>query len=428
MSGFVFSEVVSKTRHRNELTAAEINWLVSAYLDGSVSDAQMAAWLMAVCTTGLSLGETSALTSAYIESGARLDWSSLGVPTCDKHSTGGVGDKISLILAPLVACFGIAVPMISGRALGHTGGTLDKLEAIPGFSSQLSVQKMHDILASTGVFIAAASAELAPADRHLYALRDSTGTVESQALIAASIMSKKLAEGVSSLVLDVKVGSGAFMRSVKQAKELAGLMVALGAHAGVPTRAVLTSMSSPLGFTAGNALEVHESLDVLRGGGPNDILELVKVLAEEMVEAAGVQITGSVLDPLYDGRAAQKFDEMVRAQGGNLNTGLPAPGSVHVLRAPRSGVLWSMDALRVGQAAWRLGAGRSLPSDSVDATAGVRWFHKPGDLVVKDEPLFELHTSTESRIEAALPMLSGAVEFSDDMPNVESLVHSVLRT
>jgi thymidine phosphorylase len=348
-----------------------------------------------------------------IASGERLDFSGLGRPTADKHSTGGVGDKITLPLAPLVASFGVAVPQLSGRALGHTGGTLDKLESIPGWRAALSTSELMAQLADVGVVVCAAGAGLAPADRKLYALRDVTGTVESIPLIASSIMSKKIAEGTGALVLDVKVGSGAFMKSEDAARELAATMVELGTDAGVHTVALLTDMSTPLGMTAGNALEVQEALEVLAGGGPPDVVELTVALAREMLAGAGLPDA----DPaaaLADGRAMDRWRRMISAQGGDPDAALPVARERHVVPAPADGVLVRLDALAVGLAAWRLGAGRARKEDAVQAAAGVELHAKPGALVRAGEPLLTLHTDTPQRFEAALDDLADAVTIAPE--------------
>ena len=368
---------------------------------------------MAVVLNGMTSRELATWTAAMIASGERLDLSSLTRPTVDKHSTGGVGDKVSLVLAPLVAACGAAVPQLSGRGLGHTGGTLDKLESIPGWRATLSNREILAQLESVGCVICAAGAQLAPADRKLYALRDVTGTVESIPLIAASIMSKKIAEGTTSLVLDVKVGSGAFMKRQDQARELAETMVRLGGVHGVRTVAVLTAMDVPLGLAAGNALEVTESLEVLRGDGPADVVEVTLALANEMLELAGV----TDADPaarLADGSAMRVYREMIAAQGGDPDAAMPTASIVRNMPAARDGVVHHVDALGVGLAAWRLGAGRARKEDAVSATAGVLLRARPGDTVSRGEPMVELHTEDESSIPHAMAALEGAISISDD--------------
>jgi thymidine phosphorylase len=347
-----------------------------------------------------------------IASGSRLDLSSVPRPTVDKHSTGGVGDKITLPLAPLVAACGAAVPQLSGRGLGHTGGTLDKLESIPGWRASVSNEDFLAQLSSVGAVVCAAGEGLAPADRKLYALRDVTATVESIPLISSSIMSKKIAEGSSALVLDVKVGTGAFMKSVDQARELATTMVGLGRAHGQRTVAVLTDMSTPLGRTAGNALEVAESVEVLAGGGPPDVVELTLVLAREMVAAAGV--SADPADALRDGRAMDAWRQMIAAQGGDPLAPLPVAKEKHVINAPASGVLSRLDALAVGVAAWRCGAGRARKEDPVSAGAGVVLFAKPGDEVRAGEPLLELHADDPGRFAAAEEALAGGFDIGGD--------------
>jgi len=351
-------EIISAKRDRNELSDLQIDWIVDAYTRGVVADEQISALLMAILLNGMNMREISRWTDAMINSGERMNWSSLGVPTVDKHSTGGVGDKITLPLAPLVAACGAAVPQLSGRGLGHTGGTLDKMESIPGWQASLSNEQMLKVLQDVGAVICAAGAGLAPADKKLYALRDVTGTVPAIPLIASSIMSKKIAEGTSALILDVKTGSGAFMSDPEKAKELASVMVELGKRAGVNTRALVTAMDVPLGLTAGNSLEVRESIEVLSGGGPADVVELTLILAREMLDAAKV----SGKDPevaLKDGSAMDRWRKMVIAQGGDPGAPLPTAKEKLVITAEKSGTISSMDALKVGISAWRLGAGRA---------------------------------------------------------------------
>src|SRR4051812_22459839 len=351
-------EVISAKRDGGRLTDSMIDWVVDAYTRGAVAEEQMSALAMAILLNGMDRGEIARWTAAMIASGERMDFSGLSRRTSDKHSTGGVGDKITLPLAPLVAACGVAVPQLSGRGLGHTGGTLDKLESIPGWRATLSNEEMLAQLESVGAVVCAAGDGLAPADKKLYALRDVTGTVEAIPLIASSIMSKKIAEGTGSLVHDVKVGTGAFMKTLEQARELAETMVALGTDAGVHTVALLTDMSTPLGLTAGNAVEVQESVDVLAGGGPADVVELTLALAREMLAGAGVSDVDPA-DRLADGSAMDRWREMVRAQDGDPNAALPTARESHVVTVPSSGVLTRLDAMAVGLAAWRLGAGRA---------------------------------------------------------------------
>jgi thymidine phosphorylase len=397
------------------LSDDDIGWLFGAYAKGEVADEQMSALLMAIYFQGLDPGELRTWTAAMIASGDRLDLSAIGRPTVDKHSTGGVGDKVSLILAPLVAACGAAVPQLSGRGLGHTGGTLDKLESIPGFRTALSPAETIGVLAETGCVICAAGSGLAPADRRLYALRDVTGTVESIPLIASSIMSKKIAEGTSALVLDVKVGSGAFMTSPDRARELARTMVALGEEHGVRTRALLTAMDTPLGRAAGNAVEVEESVAALQGQGPPDLTEVTLALARLMLDLAGIDEDPAAA--IADGRAHERFRAMLRAQGGDPDA--PLPQAAHVtqaLPAPADGWLTRLDALKVGTAAWRLGAGRARKEDAVSAAAGVICLAKPGDQVRKGQPLAELRTDDENRFGPALAALDAAVDVSEQPP------------
>jgi thymidine phosphorylase len=401
-------DIIRTKRDKGTLSPEQIDWTIDAYTRGVIADEQMSALNMAILLNGMSRAEISRWTAAMIASGERMDFSSLGKPTADKHSTGGVGDKITLPLAPLVAVFGVAVPQLSGRGLGHTGGTLDKLESIPGWRAELGNEELMRQLGSVGAVICAAGAGLAPADRKLYALRDVTGTVEAIPLIASSIMSKKIAEGTGSLVLDVKVGSGAFMKDEASARELAETMVALGTDAGVKTVALLTNMDTPLGLTAGNAIEVEESVEVLAGGGPDDVVELTVRLAEEMLQAAGV----AGADPaaaLKDGRAMDVWNRMIEAQGGDPRAKLPTARHTEVVYAPADGVLLRLDALAVGTAAWRLGAGRARKEHPVQAGAGVRLHAKPGAVVRAGEPLMTLLTDTPERIERAQEALADAV-------------------
>lgn len=406
-------DVIRTKRDGGRLDDAQIDWVVDAYTRGAVADEQMSALAMAILLNGMDRAEIARWTAAMIASGERMDFSSLSRPTADKHSTGGVGDKITLPLAPLVAAYGVAVPQLSGRGLGHTGGTLDKLESIPGWRAALSNDEMMRQLEDVGAVICQAGSGLAPADRKLYALRDVTGTVEAIPLIASSIMSKKIAEGTDSLVLDVKVGSGAFMKDLDRATELARTMVALGTDAGVRTVALLTDMSTPLGLTAGNALEVRESVEVLAGGGPSDVVELTVALAREMLAAAG---KGDVdpADALADGRAMDVWRRMIAAQGGDPDAPLPVARETEVVLAPADGVLVGLDALAVGVAAWRLGAGRARKEDVVQAGAGVELHAKPGALVRAGEPLLTLHTDTPERFERARQALEGAVTIAPE--------------
>lgn len=401
-------DVIRTKRDKGVLSDAQIDWVIDAYTRGVVADEQMSALAMAIFLNGMTRAEISRWTSAMINSGERMDFSGLGKPTADKHSTGGVGDKITLPLAPLVAVFGVAVPQLSGRGLGHTGGTLDKLESIPGWRASLSNEEIMDQLSDVGAVICAAGSGLAPADKKLYALRDTTSTVECVPLIASSIMSKKIAEGTDSLVLDVKVGSGAFMKTLDNARELARTMVDLGADAGVHTVALLTDMSTPLGLTAGNALEVRESVEVLAGGGPKDVVDLTIALAREMLASAG-QPDADVEAALADGRAMDAWNAMIRAQGGDPTAPLPVARHTETFAAPASGTLTRLDAYDVGVAAWRLGAGRSRKEDPVQAVAGVEIHAKPGDTVQEGEPLLTLHTDTPERFERALAALADAV-------------------
>ena len=410
-------DIIRTKRDRGELADEQIDWVVDAYTRGVVADEQMSSLAMAILLNGMTRAEISRWTAAMIASGERMDFSSLSRPTSDKHSTGGVGDKITLPLAPLVAAFDVAVPQLSGRGLGHTGGTLDKLEAIPGWQADLSNAGMLDQLEDVGAVICAAGTGLAPADKKLYALRDVTGTVEAIPLIASSIMSKKIAEGTGALVLDVKVGSGAFMKTREDAAELARTMVDLGTDAGVRTVALLTDMSVPLGLTAGNALEVRESVEVLSGGGPRDVVDLTVALADEMTRAAGREVGEDELRAaLGDGRAMDVWRRMIAAQGGDPDAALPTAAETETVTADADGFLGTVDAMAVGVAAWRLGAGRARKEDPVQAGAGVELHARPGDRVTAGQPLMTLHTDTPDRFARAREALSGAWQISPSAP------------
>lgn len=416
MSAAAFDAVdlIRNKRDGGRLSDAEIDWLISGYAAGTIPDEQVSALLMAIFWRGMERGELTRWTQAIVESGERLDLSCLTRPTVDKHSTGGVGDKVSLILAPLVASLGAAVPQLSGRGLGHTGGTLDKLEAIAGWRAALSPEELVSQLETVGCAICAAGAGLAPADRKLYALRDVTGTVESIPLIAGSIMSKKIAEGTGSLLLDVKVGTGAFMTERERARTLAATMVDVGAAHGVRTAAMLTAMDTPIGRTVGNALEVAEALEVLDGGGPADLRELVVAEATAMLSLAGIE--GDPAAALGDGRARQRFEAMVEAQGGDLERPLPTGRLLGTVRADRSGFLCRLEARAVGMASFHLGAGRSRPGDDVSMTAGVVCRAKPGDEVVAGEPVLELWGDDPARLGLAEAAVAGAIEVGDAAP------------
>ncbi len=404
---FAAVDVIRAKRDGRRLSADQIDWVIDAYTRGAVADEQMAALAMAVLLNGMDRAEINRWTQAMIATGTRLEWSALGRPTADKHSTGGVGDKITLPLGPVVAACGAAVPQLSGRGLGHTGGTLDKLESIPGWQADRSPAQMLEQLQQVGAVVCAAGEDLAPADRKLYALRDVTGTVEAVALIASSIMSKKIAEGTGALVLDVKVGTGAFMADLASAQELARIMVDLGTDAGVRTVALLTDMHTPLGLAVGTAVEVTESVEVLAGGGPADVVALTLRLAEEMLAAAGVD----GVDPaqtLQDGSAMDVWRRMIRAQGGDPDAPLPVAKERDVVLAETDGVLSSLDARAVGVAAWRLGAGRTRKEDPVLHAAGVLLHKKPGDQVRAGEPLLTLLTDEPPRFARAREGLARA--------------------
>jgi thymidine phosphorylase len=412
IEAFSAAEVIAAKRDKHVLSDAQIDWVIDAYTRGAVADEQMSALLMAILLNGMQSQEISCWTDAMINSGERMNWSALSRPTVDKHSTGGVGDKITLPLAPLVAACGAAVPQLSGRGLGHTGGTLDKLESIPGWRASLSNDEMLKVLQDCGAVICAAGAGLAPADKKLYALRDVTATVESIPLIASSIMSKKIAEGTSALVLDVKTGKGAFMSDPEKAKELAHVMVELGKRAGVNTLALVTAMDIPLGLTAGNALEVRESIEVLSGGGPEDVVQLTVLLAQEMLNLVGIKDA----DPaaaLKNGKAMDVWRSMISSQGGDPDAKLPVAKENTVVRADKDGTILSMDAMKVGMAAWRLGAGRSRQGESVQAGAGIEIHAKPGEVIKAGSPLYTLHTDVAATFARALESLKNSVEIGE---------------
>ena len=421
---FAAVDVIRTKRDGGRLSDEQIAWVVDAYTRGVVAEEQMAALAMAIFLRGMDVAEISRWTGAMIDSGERLSLK-VSRPTVDKHSTGGVGDKITLPLAPLVAACGAAVPQLSGRGLGHTGGTLDKLESIPGWRAALSTEEIARQLEDVGAVICAATTGLAPADKKLYALRDVTSTVESIPLIASSIMSKKIAEGAAGLVLDVKTGSGAFMKTLPQAQELARRLVDIGTAHGVATTALITDMSVPLGRAVGNAVEVAESVEVLQGGGPADVVELTLALAREMLALAGLSVDPA--EVLASGRAYETWCRMIAAQGGDPSAALPKPSHVHVVKAPSSGVLASLDAYAVGVAAWRLGAGRARKEDPVQAAAGILCLAKPGDAVTAGDPLLELHTDTPDVVPFALAALEDGYSISDSAPTGSPIVLETIR-
>jgi thymidine phosphorylase len=419
-SGFDAVELIRRKRDGEQLPTAAIEWLIATYTAGGVSDEQMAAMAMAIYFQGLDRTELSVWTKAMIATGERMDFSALSRPTVDKHSTGGVGDKITLPLGPLVAACGAAVPQLSGRGLGHTGGTLDKLEAIPGWRAHLSNADMLAQLTEIGAVVCAAGSGLAPADAKLYALRDVTATVESIPMIAASIMSKKIAEGTASLVLDVKTGCGAFMKTLADSQSLARTMTEIGTDAGVHTVALITNMDTPLGRSAGNAVEVAEAVEVLAGGGPSDVVKLTVTLATEMLTCAGIDADPSAM--LASGKAMDTWRAMIRAQGGDPSAPLPKSKFTEQITAEKDGYLTEMDAMAVGRAAWRLGAGRANQGDAVQAAAGITWTAAVGEPVHKGQPLFELHTDTPELIERAKQALATAVTISPQPIPVTPLV------
>jgi thymidine phosphorylase len=417
-------DVIATKRDGGRLSDEQIDWVVAAYTRGEVADEQMSALAMAILLNGMEPGEISRWTQAMIDSGEVLDLGDVGRPLVDKHSTGGVGDKITLPLAPLVAACGAAVPQLSGRGLGHTGGTLDKLESIPGWRASLTLDEIAAQLADVGAVICATTPTLAPADRKLYALRDVTGTVESIPLIASSIMSKKIAEGTGGLVLDVKVGSGAFMKTPERARELAETMVRIGADHGLATTALLTDMSAPLGRAVGNALEVAESMEVLRGGGPADVVKLTVALANEMLALAGIDADPAAV--LASGAAYPVWERMIAAQGGDPSAPLPRAAYVESVQAERDGVV-GLDALAIGTAAWRLGAGRARKEDAVQAGAGVLLLVDPGQVVELGQPLLELHTDTPEAAPGARAALAGGVTITDAAPRRPPLLLDSIR-
>ena len=418
---FAAVEIISAKRDKLELSNEQIDWTIDAYTRGVIADEQMSALLMAILLNGMNNREISKWTAAMIASGEKMNWSTLDRPTVDKHSTGGVGDKITLPLAPLVAACGAAVPQLSGRGLGHTGGTLDKLESIKGWKANLSNAEMLKVIQECGAVICAAGAGLAPADKKLYALRDVTGTVQAIPLIASSIMSKKIAEGTSALVLDVKTGSGAFMSDPKDAALLARTMVDLGKNAGVKTRALVTAMDVPLGLTAGNALEIRETLEVLAGGGPSDVIELTLLLANEMLDAAGIKPKVSPDEALKNGMAMDVWRKMIAAQGGDNDAPLPVAKERMEIKATASGKLLTLDALKVGVAAWRLGAGRQKQGEVLQLGSGIEIHAKPGDLVTKNQTILTLHTDEVSRFERAIDALTGGFSIGGKDDEVKRL-------
>lgn len=412
--------LIENKRDGKTLTADEIRWLVDGFASGTIPDYQMAAFAMAVYFRGMNSDETAALTRAMLESGDRLDTSSIARPMVDKHSTGGIGDKISLPLAPMVAACGLAVPMISGRGLGITGGTLDKLESIPGYRTNLSTVEFLDVVRDCGCSIIGQTDRLAPADRKLYALRDVTGTVPSIPLITASILSKKLAEGLDGLVLDVKCGRGAFMQTREQARALAESLVRTGTAMGIRVTALLTAMDAPLGRTVGNALEIAETIDVLRGGGPADVVELTVTLGAEMLRLAGLNRDDAAArhccrEALASGRALQVFRDMVRRHGGDVAVidnpaRLPASACRRELRVVVAGSVKHVDAGCVGRACLVLGAGRAKTTDSIDPGAGVSGLVQRGERLEQGQPLCVLHAGRESQLDEAQALLQDAFE------------------
>ncbi len=421
MPAVTILDVIRTKRDGGELSDEQIDWFITSFTDRSIADEQASALLMAIVWRGLSPRELSTWTAAMIASGDRLDLSPVGRATCDKHSTGGVGDKVSLPLCPIVAACGVAVPQLSGRGLGHTGGTLDKLETVPGWSPHMTNEQFVSQLRDIGAVIAAAGDDLAPADRRMYALRDVTGTVEAIPLIASSIMSKKIAEGTDALVLDVKVGSGAFLPDIGLARELARTMVGLGSDHGVRTSALLTDMDQPLGLAVGNALEVTESVEILQGGGPADVIEVTLALARRMVELAGGGADPA--DVIANGAAMDRWNAMIRAQGGDPSAPLARATEIEPFGAPAAGFVQRIDARKIGEAAWRLGAGRARKEDPVSPSAGIVLRAIAGDRVAAGQPVLDLHLDDPTRLAAALDALDGAIEIGDTPPAPRQLVH-----
>ncbi len=413
--------IIQTKRDGGTLSKEQIDWFIENFSGSElIPDEQAAALAMSIFFNGMEPEELAHWTKAMVNSGVTLDLSGVGKKTVDKHSTGGVGDKVSLILVPLIASCGLAVPQLSGRGLGHSGGTLDKMESIPGWTASLSEEKMLTQLSEIGGIIAAANENINPADRRLYALRDVTHTVDSIPLIASSIMSKKIAEGTEALVLDVKTGLGAFMVDFEQARTLAKTMVELGENSGVKTTALITSMETVLGNNVGNALEVSESLDVLEGRGPKDLIEITLALAQEMLDLSNVD-----LDPgevLASGKPREVFEKMVSAQGGDLSKDLPIAEYKKTIKASSTGYLSKLGCRSVGVAAWRLGAGRAKKEDSVSPTAGIICMAKPGAYINAGEPVLELHSDTEKSFDSAIDALEGAIEISDTAPDDSPLI------
>lgn len=421
-------QLIQIKRNKGQLSKPQIDWMVDAYTRGYIANEQMSAMLMAIFLNGMTDEETYYLTMAIVNSGERMSFKTLGKPTTDKHSTGGVGDKITLPLTPLVASFGVAVPQLSGRGLGHTGGTLDKLESIRGWRAHISNEEMFDQLQSVGGVVCAAGSGLAPADGKMYSLRDVTGTVDCIPLIASSIMSKKIAEGTESLVLDVKFGNGAFIKDINQSRELANVMVSLGKGAGLNMSALLTDMNIPLGYAIGNANEVQESIDVLAGGGPEDVKELTLAFAKEMLALAGIHDV-NIEEHLQNGKAMDSWNAMIAAQGGDISAPLPQPNETHTIYADKDGYVTKQDALQFGIAAWRLGAGRAKKEDNVNHAAGINLHVKYGDKVKKGDPLFTLMTDDSNLFDRSLEALEGSyiIGNEEDVTPRESLIAEYIR-
>ena len=415
-----FQDLIYTKRDGGVLSADQIRWFIEKFTKNEIPDEQAGSFLMAVFFQGLNKEELNVWTDAMIKSGEKLDLSKVGKPTVDKHSTGGVGDKISLPLCPLVASFGAAVPQLSGRGLGTFGGTLDKMESVSGFNISLSNEQMINQLKNVGVFITAAGVGLAPADRKMYSFRDVIGAVECIPLIASSIMSKKIAEGTQSLVLDVKAGRGAFMKDFSKAKQLAETMVEIGNNAGVKTVALITQMETPLGNAVGNALEVSEAIDVLNGKGPSDVIEITLALAKEMLNLAGIN-----KDPaqgLKDGSAFNIWKNMIKAQGGNPDAEIPVAKKKELVLSKQSGYITDLNAYAIGLSAWRLGAGRAKKEDAVSKTAGIICLAKEGDYVEKGQPVLELHIDDETRLNSAQDALINAFEIGSEPKDKRKIV------
>jgi pyrimidine-nucleoside phosphorylase len=430
-------EIISKKRDGLSLTEVEISYMVKSFINGEVPDYQMASFLMAAYLSGLNREETHFLTRAIVDSGEIIDFSSYGLSPVDKHSTGGVGDKVTIALLPLVGSCGVQVCKMSGRALGHTGGTIDKLESIPGFKVALSIEEMISQVKKVGVVLSSATEAIAPADKKIYALRDATATVDSLPFIASSVMSKKIAGGARKVVLDIKVGKGAFVKEKERAEDLAVLMIDIGEKFGLKVSAYLTSMEEPLGFTVGNSIEVKEAIDTLKGRGPKDLEELLSTLASEMLILAGICEEESIArrmvsEAIVSGKALQKMREWIKAQGGDEKViddynYLPRATIISEIQARESGIVQELDALKVAQAANLLGAGRIKKEDRIDHSVGIVCMRKVGDEVERGEPVFEVHANSYEKLDLADELLQKAVTIGEEEIEGKKLILKVLR-